>query len=244
MIYEDYNTGNLDRGLLLDPRIKLLYLITITTFALGGAGGKRVEFFVPILCAVPFLLLMSAKKFKTALIGIVLSICSFFILRNANTFGISGFLYYILLGSCGILGRFLPSIMMGRYLMETTTVSEFTAAMKKMHVSDKLIIPLSVMFRFFPTVIDEANSINAAMRMRGICLGGKHALKIIEYRMVPLMTCCVTIGEELSAAALTRGLGGEIKRTNVCEVGFHMQDYISFVLCLIPWVLLIVDVII
>lgn len=75
------------------------------------------------------------------------------------------------------------------YLIETTTVSEFTAAMSKMHVTDKITIPLSVMFRFFPTVADEFSSINAAMRMRDIRLGGKNVTKMIEYRLVPLMVC-------------------------------------------------------
>ena len=81
------------------------------------------------------------------------------------------------------------------------------------------------------------------MKMRGISLTGKHASKIIEYRMVPLMTCCVNIGEELSAAALTRGLGGNVKRTNICKIGFRMQDYVAMTLCLIPWIILIVDVV-
>ncbi|WP_026519425.1 energy-coupling factor transporter transmembrane component T [Butyrivibrio sp. FCS006] len=238
-----YNPGKLDRGLIMDPRTKLALLVTVTTFALGGAGGRRCEMLVPILCMVPFLLLLTAKRFKTSIIGMILFWGSSMLLTFANARGMGGFLYYIILGSCGVLGRFLPCIMMGRYLMESTTVSEFTAAMKKLHVSDNIIIPLSVMFRFFPTVLDEADSISSAMKMRGIRIGGKHASKIIEYRMVPLMTCCVNIGEELSAAALTRGLGGEVKRTNICRIGFRLQDYAALALCLIPWILLIMDVV-
>ena len=107
--------------------------------------------------------------------------------------------------------------------------------MLRLHLSEIIIIPLSVMFRFFPTVADEFSSINAAMKMRGIALGGRHAGKIVEYRMVPLMTCSVKIGEELSAAALTRGLGGNVRRTNVCEIGFHVQDTIFAALCLLPY---------
>ena len=148
---------------------------------------------------------------------------------------LSGPVYFILLGTRGILTRSLPSLMMGAYVVSTTTVSEFTAAMLRLHLSEIIIIPLSVMFRFFPTVADEFSSINAAMKMRGIALGGRHAGKIVEYRMVPLMTCSVKIGEELSAAALTRGLGGNVRRTNVCEIGFHVQDTIFAALCLLPY---------
>lgn len=55
---------------------------------------------------------------------------------------------------------------------------------------------------------------------------------MIEYRLIPLMVSVVKIGDELSAAALTRGLGAPVRRTNVCELGFHVQDIIAIVLCL------------
>lgn len=150
---------------------------------------------------------------------------------------ISGFIGFILLAFCGIMTRFLPGIMAGTYLMQTTTVSEFSAAMGKMHVTDKLTIPLSVMFRFFPTIADEFRAINDAMRMREIRIGGKNAEKMVEYRMIPLMVCSAKIGEELNAAAITRGLGGDAKRTNVCEIGFHPMDYMIVCICLVPYVI-------
>ena len=152
---------------------------------------------------------------------------------------VKGNVRFILYGICGILSRILPGLMMGAYVVGTTTVSEFTAGMLRLHLSEKIIIPLSVMFRFFPTVIDESASISAAMRMRDIRFGGKNIAQMLEYRLVPLITCCAKIGEELSAAALTRGLGGTIKRTNVCKIGFHVQDYLVIGLCIVPYVLLI-----
>ena len=87
------------------------------------------------------------------------------------------------------------------------------------------------MFRFFPTVLEEGTSINAAMKMRGIRLGGGKALGMLEYRLIPMISCSVKIGEELSAAALTRGLGAPSKRTNVCRIGFHFFDFVLLILC-------------
>ena len=58
--------------------------------------------------------------------------------------------------------------MMGYYLLSTTKVSEFVLAMQRMHIPEAFIIPFSVMFRFFPTISEEAGSIGNAMRMRGI----------------------------------------------------------------------------
>ena len=45
--------------------------------------------------------------------------------------------------------------MMGAYLIASTSVSEFIGAMERMHLTEKIVIPLSVIFRFFPTVSEE-----------------------------------------------------------------------------------------
>ena len=39
------------------------------------------------------------------------------------------------------------------------------------------------------------------------------------------MMSVVTIGNDLSAAALTRGLGNGKKRTSICKIGFHWEDF-------------------
>lgn len=231
-----------NRGIVLDPRTKILLLVTMAVFVLGYMGGENLQILTPIFCALPAIFLLSAKKIKPAILYIVLYSVSFlaFYLFEGKTTGILNFL---LLGTSGILARFLPCMMMGAYMVSTTTVSEFTAAMLRMRLSEKIIIPLSVMFRFFPTVIDEFSSINAAMKMRDISFGGKNFSKMFEYRIVPLMTCCVKIGEELSAAALTRGLGGDVRRTNICKIGFHIQDIIVILLCVIPYILFVLELI-
>lgn len=130
-----------------------------------------------------------------------------------------------------LAARIIPSLATGYYVLTTTTVSELVAALERMHVPRSIVIPLSVMFRFFPTVMEEYGSISDAMRMRGIRFGGKRSSRMIEYRFVPMMICSVKIGEELSAAALTRGLGAPVRRTNICEVGFHTLDIVLGFLC-------------
>ena len=228
-----------NRGIVLDPRTKLLLLVTMAFFVLGGMASN-FALLSPCLCLAPFILLLSCKKFCSAALYAVIYGAAYMInILFADK--LSGLPYFLILGTSGILTKFMPSIMMGLYVVSTTTVSEFTAAMQRMHVSEKLIIPLSVMFRLFPTIVDEFDSINAAMRMRGVYFGGKHWSKMLEYRFIPLMTCSVQIGNELSAAALTRGLGGYVKRTNDCRIGFHVQDIIAVIICTVPYVCLILD---
>lgn len=230
MAHTILQTTGQKKGLTLDPRTKLLLLVTISSFVLGGMGGDKLSPAIPVLSVLPFLLLLSAKRFRSAaLYGITYTAA--FLAAELLLPHLSGPPQFLLLACAGILSRVIPGVVMGAYVISTTTVSEFTAAMQKLHVSEKIVIPLSVMFRFFPTVGEEFGAINAAMRMRGIRFGGGKVGKMLEYRLVPLMTCSAKIGEELSAAALTRGLGGEAKRTNVCRIGFRIQDYILIALC-------------
>lgn len=135
----------------------------------------------------------------------------------------------------GIYTHMLPGFIMGYYLVSTTTVSEFVAAMEKMHIPQKIVIPMSVVFRFFPTVKEEYAAIRDAMKMRGITTF-RSPMKMLEYRIVPLMISIAKIGEELSAAALTRGLGAPQKRTNICKIGFGPLDIFFFLLAIPCWV--------
>ena len=74
--------------------------------------------------------------------------------------------------------------------------------------------------------------INDSMRMRGI--SGINMLKnpmaMMEYKLVPMLMCSVKIGDELSAASLTRGLDNPERRTNICQIGFRSHDIIMMCL--------------
>lgn len=132
-----------------DPRTKLLLLLTMGIFVLGSAGGNLFDAYMPLFCAVPVVLFVLDGKWKRAVLYAVLYGAAYALLMEAvpRLSGIGG---YILLACCGILTRFLPGIMTGAYLMQTTKVSEFHAAMERMHVTDKITIPLSVCSGFFP----------------------------------------------------------------------------------------------
>lgn len=216
----------------LDPRTKIVLLLMIAIFVLGGAGGNSLIWARVALAVIPAILILFSGRKKAFLVfsGLFLLGCflQYFLLGKS-----SGILNYIILASAGILSQFLPGLMMGYYAVTTTIVSEFVAAMERMHIPEQITIPLSVMFRFFPTVGEEASGISDAMSMRGISFGGKHPGKMLEYRLVPLMTCSVKIGEELSAAALTRGLGSPTKRTNICKIGFRILDILLLGFCMV-----------
>lgn len=224
------------KGLKLDPRTKLLLLFMITTLMFSTSNEGVMNYVKPMLSVLPFALLLSERKWKTAAKYLVLYIICFALERLALTC-LSGMVSFLLLALTSIMTRFAPGIMTGAYLVASTSVSEFIAAMERMHLSEKIVIPMSVIFRFLPTMKEEYQAISDAMRMRGIRFGGKSPLLMIEYRLVPFMVSVVKIGDELSAAALTRGLGAPVRRTNICRIGFHAQDVIFIAVCLVCFVL-------
>jgi energy-coupling factor transport system permease protein len=196
----------------------------------GNAGEKQMIVFYWILVYLPVFLLFIEKEWKAGFVAIAVYIGSFYAqlaLRHDLT-ALESALALMLY----IITKILPTVILARYIVKTTKVSEFLAAMNRLHVTDKLTIPVSVIFRFFPTVVEEAKSINDAMRMRGIEMGAKKATEAVEYRMVPLIASCSIIGEELSAAAMTRGLDVGKKRSCIWNIRFGLFDFIIIALCL------------
>lgn len=228
----------------IDPRTKILLLIMISTFVLGGLGDEKLSFCRIVFSILPLILLFLSKNYKSSLIYLLVYALGSFIQVYLCSIT-NGILNYILMACGGIMTRFVPSIMMGVFAVTTTKVSEFVAGMERLHITDKIIIPMSVMFRFFPTVREEFVAINEAMKMRGICFGKGKIMKMLEYRLIPMITCSVKIGEELSAASLTRGLGTEVKRTNICNIGFHIQDILIIIFSFVTvvfWIFYIVGI--
>ena len=91
-----------------------------------------------------------------------------------------------------------------------------------------------MIFRFAPTMREEFRSINDAMRMRGIRIGAKkfwrNPTALLEYRIIPLIISLAKIGNELSAAALTRGLERPGQHTSIAKIGFRPADVTVLIL--------------
>jgi len=134
-----------------------------------------------------------------------------------------------LVGYCSIIVQFLPALITAWYVVRTTKIDEFISSMQKMHVPDGITISLAVVMRFFPTIKEEYCAIQDAMKMRGVMLAGGNVAQMVEFRMIPLLFSCVNIGDELSAAAITRGLGGKVKRTSVETLKFSALDYVMMI---------------
>ena len=114
-------------GIVLDPRTKLAVLTTIAVFILGGSYEGVMQYYIIVLAAIPLLLLLSAGKWKGAVLYLLIfggSLC-------LELFGLSyltGVANFIAVAIVGLFLRFTPGIVMGYFVVTTTTVSEFVAA--------------------------------------------------------------------------------------------------------------------
>lgn len=124
------------KGILLDPRTKLVLLLTITTLMFSTSNEGIMNIVKPCLSLVPFMLILSERRFKTAGKYLLLYVACFVLERIALT-TLSGLLSFIVLAITSIMTRFAPGIMTGAYLISSTSVSEFIGAMERMHITEK-----------------------------------------------------------------------------------------------------------
>lgn len=213
----------------LDPRVGLLAILTVSAVMIDGSI-MGIDFWLRLVCCVlPLLGLLALHRWRFAAIYVVLY--SFAFLMEGAAFQLtSGLLNMVVMILGGLISRFFAPIVMGYCVMQSTTVAEFIAAMERMRIPSAVTIPLSVMFRFFPTIAEENGAITEAMRMRQVAGMRSGLVKRMEYELVPVMMSTVRVADELSQAALTKGLGGDVRRTHICEVGFRARDYILLVL--------------
>ena len=208
-----------------DPRTKLLLLVFFSVIVMIDVVDGPAYIVRVIMTFVPVVLIcMEGKTHIGARFTVLFILASWLqAFAQKNIGGVAGMLILFL---CYMVTQFAPTMITVWYCISTTRISEFMAAMNRMRMPQGLSISIAVMMRFFPTLAEEYRSIRDAMRMRGIQFGGGSISRMVEYRLIPLLFSCISIGDELSAAAVTRGLGAPVQRTNVCEIGFRRRDFV------------------
>lgn len=203
-------------------------MVSSITFAGSNVGIMR--YVLPVLAAIPLISFVILSKPIISVYYGVMYLISATVPPLLMPYA-PPVVNLLFTGVVAAFTKILPGMSMFYFLVLTTTVSEFVAAMDGLHISKKFTVPVSVMFRFFPTIREEYAAIRDAMRLREVG-SWRNPAQMLEYRLVPLLVGLVSIGNELSASALTRGLNAPTRRTNMCPIGFHWQDTVAFVFCL------------
>lgn len=216
------------KQLYLDPRTKIVLYLAVSFIMLESTTSPVVNALQIALAALPLIFLLMLGKHKMA----VYYLCAYVFASLVPQLLVPllpDIINLLFTGMIALMTQILPGMMMAYFLIVSTSVSEFVTAMDRMHVPKSISVPMSVLFRFFPTIVEEYGHVRDAMRMREV--GNlRQPMAMLEYRMVPFMTSIVSIGNDLAASALTRGLSAPVRRTNVCPIGFTWRDGLAFVL--------------
>lgn len=209
----------------VDPRTKLVLF-----FIIGFSSIRETRPFWHAMMTVFLLVLMlNAGQYvycvKIAGLYIILELAS-----HLLTHYVSGGALAMLFGICRIIIMFVPVWIVFSLMIRTTRVSEFIAAFDRMHMPDEFTIPFAVMFRYFPAMQEQWGAIRDAQKFRGIGITPgnvlRHPVRTLEYTLVPLLSGSLIIADDLSAASLSRGLGGTAKRTCLDRIHFGTADVV------------------
>lgn len=231
--YKPYDPP-LKKGLYLDPRTKILFMVFISSIMFFVYDNIGIDI---AIVSIAILLLISNKNYKASAIYGILFVLALISTKTKNMHELPSILNMINVLLNSLVIRLFPIFMLGYYTISSTKPNEFISALEKWNIPEAFIIPVSVVFRFIPTLKEENQAISSAMRMRGIRFNSKKTKAdpslFLEYRIIPLLFSVVKIGDELSASALTKGLDNAQGRTSLVEVKFGKYDFLIFLLTIV-----------
>ena len=207
-----------------DPRTKL-FILLIVSIVILILPDMQSEW---ICIGVIILTLIFMKAYKQALrsaliyggLVAVLSLCGLF-----PDSALAAFFSMIAV----TFRKIAPPLFFASGMIATTKVGELVSAMQKLLIPKSIVITFAVTLRFFPTAKEEYASIKDAMRLRGIGISAVNVLTrpliVMESVLIPMMMRCATIAEELSAAAVARGIENSGKRTSITDIKMHTFDW-------------------
>ncbi|SHN70511.1 energy-coupling factor transporter transmembrane component T [Desulfitobacterium chlororespirans] len=218
-------------GLSLDPRAKLLILVLINITVFFHTGLYTEMFCIALICTA----LLYHKRY-TGCAKAIAAYGALLLLVTVST-NFHNTLVAMLAVVFILARKMLPIALVASLLVSSTRVGEMIAALQKARVPRNIIVPMAVTLRFFPTIREEFAGVLDAMKVRGIRFSLlnilRHPLLFLEYILVPMMLRLSVVADELSAAAVTRGIDSDLPRTSYHQVRWSTADTIFSVLFLV-----------
>ena len=216
--------GGSNSGGFLDPRSKLAVFIVACLSAFSGLTHPQ-EFALLALCVAVTLLCGKWKRaFYTCLVFALMFLCDALLVPQ-----LSGVLQNLVMLACHFLRFILPLLTAFYVVTNTSKIGEYISAFTRMRLPDEMIIPMAVMFRFVPTIQEEWQTVNQALRLRGMALTWKNSLRrplqMMEYMLVPFLLQCSVIVDEMSAAVMARGFHKNTPRSSYAQAQMKPLDW-------------------
>ena len=206
-----------------DPRAKFLILVMINIVVF-----TKHESYIDWICVGMILALFLCMGMALhAILGLLfygfltgaLHLCTLF----------SGILSALASFTVIHIQKIFPVFLFAAGIIKTTKISYLMFAMQKLRLPKFIVIPFSVAMRFFPTARDDFSRIKDAMCLRGVAFSLPNILHrpftVFEYVLVPMLLRSANIAEELSVAAVARGIETNRPRTSIWKLRFTWLDF-------------------
>ena len=223
-------------NLRLDPRAKLYLLVlgNLTLFLHVSLGTEIL--LVALLLSLYFLAGKTKSGVRMTAVYAALVGIDLVVIPIAD--GV--LLNFLSLLSVGIR-MMLPCVISGGYAFSTTTVGEMVCGLRKLRVPETIIIPSVTVIRFFPTIAEDYRQICNAMALRGITY--RSPLEALEYILIPLLMNSNNVAQDLSVAAMTKGISLPGQHSSMVELKCKWYDWAYMLACTMPFVLFLGGVI-
>ena len=207
--------------LLLDILIMICMLIsgkpevTLSSFILAAA--------VPVITGLYGVLLCYTLLFAGLFVYYQFIFHSAIPLFHSAVFSVIGVFSFI-------VQRIIPFMLLGTVIQKQKNISEITTALERMHLPKGIILSIAVMFRYFSSIKDDLFIIIDSMKLKGLYTSKRsamlHPIRTMEFIIVPMLFKSLKTAEELSCAALVKGIENTGHKTSYFDVKLRLVDLI------------------
>lgn len=233
----------------LDPRSKLVWMLCVWIWAVlfnHPFWNFGILFFV--------LLIAFASKILKGLSFIVMGMTSLFFMAVLMwPFFIKGTValrqvgpwtiyYESVLYSISIGFRLVSMVLAGMTFFTTTRIEDLAVSLRKMKIPYPMVFGVTMVARFFPTMVSEAQLISSAAQARGVDLRKGNFIEKIKKRiavMSPLLVTTLRRVNDLTKAIEARGFRPTTQHTFLYDQVMQKKDWFLVVASFLATILLL-----
>lgn len=196
-------------------------ILGLATTMANGTLSAHSMLVVTALLALPY-------AWKTTTVTVLLYAGAMALMHWSEQ--LSGFFVITVIMLAYMAQKILVFILLGTFMAGSTTLEGIGTALEKLRIPQQIVVPTMVAIRFFPTLTHQIKALSDSLKTRGIATHASwwisHPIRAGELFVAPLFFRAIRLSDELSASALTRGLGMHSQPTIVYPLRFRWQDLV------------------
>ncbi|MBN1969085.1 MAG: energy-coupling factor transporter transmembrane protein EcfT [Candidatus Delongbacteria bacterium] len=212
----------------IDTRIKILYLLFILSITSFASNSIVIGIYV-IMFGKFYLYRKLKLLIFISFVNIIFWYLFTLFLIDPKSPGFDETDFFI---SMVVKATILGSVSL--WFALTTTVYNLVAAIRKLNISQSLVLPFIIAVRFVPTLINEHKQIKESLIVRKL-IKPNHFLNLLSFNtfsllFFPMIIRSIKLSEELAAAGEARGIGRPGKQTFITPPAIKKHDLLFILL--------------